>query len=213
MNDSLHDLILRIGSGDPSAFEILFLMMFDRLCNKVLIRFSPTLSREDAEDAVQNAFILIKLHAHSYQGVHSEASAYTWINTIVSREASKLVEAHKRLPLSFDDLDETGGTQQASSAASESSAYAGTLFQDGNHSLEDAVSDSVLLDTIRARAPHWLSPKEIDILLLRFEHGYTFEQIGQVLGKTKPRAKQIVDALLERIRRFTGVSRPLRDGY
>lgn len=213
MNDSLHDLILRIGSGDPSAFDILFLGMFDRLCNKVLGRFSPTLSKEDAEDAVQNAFLRIQLYAHTYCGERSEASAYKWINTIVFREAFKMVEAHKRLPISFEDLDGTGGMEQDRPAASQGNFYASHLLEEGNHALEDRVGDSILLSTIRMEAPNCLSPKEIQILLLRFEQGYTFEQIGREIGKTKVRAKQIVDALLERIRRFTGVRQPVRDGY
>ena len=213
MNDSLHDLILRIGSGDPSAFDLLVSRMFDRLCNKVLGRFSPTLSMEDAEDAVQDAFIIIKLHAQNYHGEHNEASAYKWINTIVLREASKMVEAHKRLPISFDELDGTGGMGQDEAAASERSAYASNPFRDGNHSLEESVGESILLSTIRTEAPNWLSPAEVRILLLRFEYGYTFEEIGHEIGKTKVRAKQIVDASIERIRRFTGANQPVRDGY
>lgn len=213
MNDSLHDLILRIGSGDPSAFDILFLGMFDRLCIKVLGRFSPTLSKEDAEDAVQNAFLRIQLYAHTYTGERSEASAYKWINTIVFREAFKIVEAQKRLPVSFDDLDGTGGSRQDGPAASEGNSYASHLLREGNDSLEDRAGDSILLSTIRTEVSNRLSPQEVQILLLRFEQGCTFEEIGREIGRTKVRAKQIVDALLERIRRFTGVNRPVRDGY
>jgi RNA polymerase sigma factor (sigma-70 family) len=213
MNDSLHELILRIGSGDPSAFDILFLTMFDRLCNKVLGRFSPTLSKEDAEDAVQNAFLRIQLYAHTYSGERNDASAYKWIRTIVFREAFKMVEAHKRLPISFDDLDGTGGMGQTAPAASEKAAYMSHLLVDDNHALEERVGDSILLSTIRTGVQNWLSPKEVHILLLRFEHGYTFEEIGHEIGKTKARAKQIVDALIERIRRFTGANQPVRDGY
>jgi len=40
---------------------------------------------------------------------------------------------------------------------------------------------------------------------LRFSNGYTFEEIGRQIGRTKPRAKQIIDGLIEKIRRITGV--------
>ena len=43
------------------------------------------------------------------------------------------------------------------------------------------------------------------MLKMRFVLDYTFEQIGHVIGKTKVRAKQIIDALIERIRIFVGV--------
>jgi len=212
-NDSLHDLILGIGNGDPSAFDALFSRMCDRLVLKVLGRFSPTLSKEDAEDAVQNAFLRIQLKAHTYDGKRNEASAHKWINTIVFREASKMVEVSKRLPIPFDDPDGTSGSGQDRPAVPERSSYRSTLYREGKRSLEDSAEKTILLAAIRTGAHRWLSPREMEILLMRFEREYTYEEIGHEIGRTKVRAKQIVDALIERIRRFTGVNRSPGDEF
>ena len=50
------------------------------------------------------------------------------------------------------------------------------------------------------------------LLSLRFVFEYTFEQIGHEIGRTKVRAKQIIDALIEKIRRSVGVDLTHIDG-
>lgn len=210
-NDSLHDLILRIENGDPSAFDALFKQMCEPLCNQVLGKYGPTLSKEDAEDAVQIAFIIIKLKAHTYHGEREE-SARAWIRTIVFHEASKMVEANKRLSTSIDDLDGTGIAGQDKYAVPERSSYTSNLYREGNRPLEESVDQAILLSAIRAGAHQWLSTDEMNILSMRFDLEYTFEEIGRKIGKTKVRAKQIIDALIERIRSFAGVNRTPGDG-
>jgi DNA-directed RNA polymerase specialized sigma subunit len=43
------------------------------------------------------------------------------------------------------------------------------------------------------------------MLILRFEDELTFEEIGHEIGRTKPRAKQIIDGLVGKIRKAIGV--------
>ena len=136
-NDSLHNLIIRIGSGDPSAFDHLYEMMREPLCNKILGRYSPTLSREDAEDAVQNAFMTIERSASGYRGKNNEASARKWINTIVFHEASRIMETSKRLFISLDDLGGTGEYTRNNSAVPERSLYKSNLHREGSRPIED----------------------------------------------------------------------------
>lgn len=212
-NDSLHNLLLRLGNGDPSAFDALYVRMREPLCNKILSKYGSTLSMEDAEDAVQNAFIRIKHHASGYNGKYNEASAHKWLNTIVFHEAFKMVEASKRISISLDDdKDGTYDFAQNKDAVPEGSPYKSDLYREGSRSVEDHAERAILLGKVLAGAQQCLTVEEMRLLSMRFSFEYTFEQIGCEIGKTKVRAKQIIDALIERIRKSIGVDLTHFDG-
>ena len=211
-NDSLHNLIIRIGSGDPSAFDHLYEMIREPLCNKILGKYSPTLSREDAEDAVQNAFMTIERSASGYRGKNNEASARKWINTIVFHEASRIMKTSKRLFFSLDDLGGSGKSTRNNSAIPERSLYKSRPHQEGSRPIEDYAEKAILLGKVLAGAQQCLTVDEMKLLSMRFVFEYTFEQIGREIGRTKVRAKQIIDALIEKIRRSVGVDLTHIDG-
>lgn len=211
--DSLHNLILRIGSGDPSAFDSLYLRMREPLRKRILARYGPALSKEDAEDAVQNAFIRIRSHASRYTGKYNEASANKWMNMIVFHEASRMLDVSKRLlDLLDDDPDGTGGFAANSPAVPQRIPHKSDLYQKGKRSVEDDVERAILLGRVLAGAQQCLTADEMRLLSMRYVLEYTFEQIGREIGKTKARAKQIIDALIEKIRRFLGVDLTQLDG-
>lgn len=212
-NDSLHSLILRIGSGDPSAFDALYMKMRDSLCNKILAKYGFILSKEDAEDAVQNAFIRIEHHAPGYYGKYNEASAYKWVNTIVFHEASKMAAAGKRLFDSFDD-DPDGAVSfgKNNHAVPERSSYTSDLYWEDKRSVEDHAERAILLRKVLASAEQCLTVEEMRILAMRYVFEYTFEQIGHEIGKTKARAHQIIGDLIEKVRKSIGVDLTQMDG-
>jgi RNA polymerase sigma factor (sigma-70 family) len=204
-NQGLHELIKMIGNGDLMAFDALYMKMRQPLCKKILWKYGPTLTKEDAEDAVQNTFLKIRQYASSYNGQHNEASAYQWINQIVFSEALKIVNANKRLLNSLDDPNGTQNKSEYASAVPERSRVKGDLYREGQRSVEDRVEMQITLEKIFSSIHQRFTAEEQNMLKMRFVLDYTFEQIGRVIGKTKVRAKQIIDALVERIRVFIGV--------
>ena len=200
-NDSLHELIKMIGNGDPMAFDTLYMTMRQPLCKKILWKYGPTLTKEDAEDAVQNAFLKIRQYASTYNGCHTEASAHQWINQIVFREALKILNANRRLSNSLDDPDGT----EIDDAVPERSHAKGDLYWEGERSVEERIEMKITLEKIFSSIHQRFTAEEQNMLKMRFVLDYTFEQIGRAIGKTKVRAKQIIDALVERIRVFVGV--------
>ena len=204
-NHSLHDLIKMIGNGDPMAFDTLYVTMRQPLCKKILWKYSPTLTEEDAEDAVQNAFLKIRQYASSYKGRHNEASAHQWINQIAVSEALKIIKANKRLLNSLDDSNGAGNKSEYASAVPERSHVKGDLYWEGKRSVEERVEMKITLEKIFSSIHQRFTAEEQNMLKMRFVLDYTFEQIGQAIGRTKVRAKQIIDALVERIRLLIGV--------
>lgn len=204
-NHSLHELIKMIGNGDPIAFDVLYMMMRQPLCNKLLWKYGSTLTMEDAEDAVQNTFLKIRQYASSYRGIHTDASAHQWVNQIVFSEALKMVKANNRLSNSMDDPDGTENKSEYGSAAPERSHVNGDLYREGKRYVEERVEIKITLEKIFSSIHQRFTAEEQNMLKMRFVLDYTFEQIGHVIGKTKVRAKQIIDALIERIRIFVGV--------
>lgn len=197
---SLHDLLKQIGDGDITAFELLHDRMRQRLCNKVTWQYRK-LTQEDAEDIVQNAFVNIALHANQYQGMRDDASAQAWMRQIVFHEASKFMKANKNL-MNMPD-DENGYPADSSRAVPGGSHRGFGSTQEGRRAVEDQVERKILLDGIFSSAKK-LSEKEQNVFNMRFKEERTFDEIGQKIGRTKPRAKQIVDGLTAKIRKALG---------
>lgn len=204
-NCSLHELIKMIGNGDSTAYEALYERMRQPLCKKILWKYGRTLTKEDAEDAVHNAFLKINQYASSYNGHHTEASAHQWINQIVFHESSKILNANKYISYSLDDPDGTGNKFGYNDTVPERSHAKGDIYREGERSLEQHVEMQITLEKVFSSIHQRFTAEEQNMLKMRFVLDYTFEQIGRAIGRTKVRAKQIIDALVERIRIFIGV--------
>ena len=202
-NHSLHDLIRMLGDGDPTAFDALYARMRQPLYNKLMWKYKYSLTKEDAEDIVQNTFIKITLYASRYNGLHTEASARNWMYKIASSEAIKIIKKSKRLLNSIDDHGD-GYQSERNSAVPDGSRNTFGLIQEGRHSVEERAERSISLKEISSSVQH-LTVEERKMLTMRFEDGLTFEEIGHEIGRTKPRAKQIIDGLVGKIRKAIGV--------
>jgi RNA polymerase sigma factor (sigma-70 family) len=203
---SLHELLRRTGNGDTTAFELLYDRMRQPLCDMITWKYR-TLTQEDAEDVVQNAFIKISLHADQYQGIRDEASAKGWMRKIVLREALKVIDMNKRLTDMPDD--ENGYLATGSHAVPDGSRRRYGSTQEGRRSVEEQVERKISLDGVLSSARK-LSAKEQSVLNMRFEEERTFEEIGREIHRTKPRAKQIVDGIVAKIRKSLGGESPRR---
>lgn len=201
---TLHDLIRMIGNGDPSAHEALYMRIRQPVMRQILWKFGSVLTKEDAQDILHNSFIKIVQYAARYNGTHNEASAKSWIYRIAQSEALKMIHAQKRTPNSLDGLHDFENESESSFAAPERSSLLSDLKWEGENSVESRVFESVLTEKVISCVQRF-SVEERHMLVLRFSNGYTFEEIGRQIGRTKPRAKQIIDGLVEKIRRITGV--------
>ena len=207
-SQSLHDLIRLVGSGDPSAYEILYNTMCEPLCNHVQMRYGSILGRQDAEDVIHNVFLKLPKEARSYKGKHNVASAKTWLYTIVRSEAMKMVNAKKRLPASLDE--HTNDDHDGGSGATFHKGK--TLLRDRNWESENSVENRA------ERAGFWeqvfslpqLSVEDRDLLSLRYTYQYTYEELGVHIERTKPRAKQRHDGIIAKIRNALDID-PSRD--
>ena len=92
-----HQLVAAAKSGDIKAFEELV----NRYERKIFrLTMNITRNREDAEDAMQDAFLKSYSHLKSFQG---DSRFYTWLVRIAANEA--LMRLRKRRPNQFS-LDE-----------------------------------------------------------------------------------------------------------
>jgi RNA polymerase sigma-70 factor, ECF subfamily len=92
-----HQLVAAAKSGDVTAFEELV----NRYERKIFrLTMNITRNREDAEDAMQDAFLKSYSHLKTFQG---DSRFYTWLVRIAANEA--LMRLRKRRPNQFS-LDE-----------------------------------------------------------------------------------------------------------
>ncbi len=97
--DSDSDLVARLKRGDDAAFEALVRTHTGRLL-AVARRFLG--NEEDAQDAVQEAFVRAFKAIHGFQ---ERAQLHTWLHRIVVNAAlTKLRERRRRPTESIDDL-------------------------------------------------------------------------------------------------------------
>jgi RNA polymerase sigma factor (sigma-70 family) len=205
-NHSLHNLIRMMGNGDPTAFNTLYTMMRQPLCNKLLWKYRSSLTKEDVEDIVQNTFVKVQLYASRYNGLHNDASAKNWMYKIANSEALKIINMNKRLSNTIDDHGD-GYHSERNSAVPESNRHSSGSIQEGRHSVEEQVERSLTLKEVDTYVKN-LPPQEQWMLARRFDDQCTFEQIGDEIGRTKPRAKQIIDGLVGKIRKSMGLDFP-----
>jgi RNA polymerase sigma-70 factor (ECF subfamily) len=95
--DDEHQLVAAAKSGDVTAFEEL-VSRYERKIFRLTMNI--TRNREDAEDAMQDAFLKSYSHLKSFQG---DSRFYTWLVRIAANEA--LMRLRKRRPNQFS-LDE-----------------------------------------------------------------------------------------------------------
>jgi RNA polymerase sigma factor (sigma-70 family) len=191
-----------LGDGDPSAFAALYMEMRQSLVDHILWQYSPTLSEVDAEDIIHNTFLVIHQHASRFRGAHNNASARSWMYKIARSEAMKMIKVMKRTD-SLDGLCELDGRSENGPAVPERS-----LLSDLNWKGEDSAENRAMNKTILEKAVSSIRkfPVEDQALLgMRFVEECTFDQIGQHIGRTKPRAKQRHDGLIAKLRKALGV--------
>jgi RNA polymerase sigma-70 factor (ECF subfamily) len=98
-----HQLVAAAKSGDVTAFEEL-VSRYERKIFRLTMNI--TRNREDAEDAMQDAFLKSYSHLKSFQG---DSRFYTWLVRIAANEA--LMRLRKRRPNQFSLDEPIGGDE------------------------------------------------------------------------------------------------------
>jgi len=189
----LHDLLHRIGNGDPLALEDLESEIRQPLGRYLNNRFSPNLTEDDFEDIIQFTLIQIWRYAPNYRGQHNDASAWRLIYNIAKHRSLRILESQENGLVSLDDERRGNGRNKKHSKA------------EGLYISSDDTEDTALKNLIWQEVGQLidtLPDHEKAVFLLRMEQGLTMDQIGMKVERSKPRVKQILDSILSKIRAF-----------
>jgi len=101
VDDADAALVSSLRAGDPRAFEVLVKRHQGRLFKTAL---NITNNREDAEDAVQNAFLNAFKHLDDFRG---DSRLVTWLTRITINQALMAMRTKPRKTTSLDESRET----------------------------------------------------------------------------------------------------------
>lgn len=94
------ELVEKVKSGDKAAFSQLYESIY---ADTYRLAYSFTKSKEDAQDAVQNAFVILYKKIETLKNTNSFKS---WFNTIVVNEALRINKKKKSYALNFTDVND-----------------------------------------------------------------------------------------------------------
>ncbi len=147
---------------DIKLFDELVFRYKDRILNFV---FTQTRNFEEAEDLTQESFVKLYKYKDKYK---DEAKFSTWFYTIVINTVRNHYDKNKNFdPLSFEDLEE-------SDLQTETLIYE----SDENETDDDHLRRSECLQKAFTR----LDPIFKEAILLRYQEGYEYEKIAEILG-------------------------------
>ena len=165
-----HLLVAAAKGGDRAAFEELV----NRYERKIFrLTMNITRNREDAEDAMQDAFLKSYTHLQSFQG---DSRFYTWLVRIAANEA--LMRLRKRRPNQFsldepiEGKDDVMPREIEDWGPSPEQRYAQTEMQE------------ILNEVIEKLEPHFRT-----VFVLRDVGELSTEETAQALGISVPAVK------------------------
>ena len=160
-------------NGEESAFPALLSRYLKPVYN---FAYRMTASKADAQDIAQETFFKAWRNLKKYR---REKNFKTWLFAIARNTAIDYLR--KRKDFTFSDLSARSG-----------SGFGGE-GEEGDNNFEDTLADlGPLPDEIIARAEDQknmeeliskLSPAYREMLLLRYDSQFTFDEIGKILGK------------------------------
>jgi RNA polymerase sigma factor (sigma-70 family) len=197
----LHILIRKCAGGDQQAQTDLYLCVSQRLIQYVLNRYGNRLIEEDAWDIMQHTVLQMYIHAGHFEGVHDKASAWNWAYSIARNQALKRIKSYSRMVPILETVQENPDQEKLEDEDA--------LFKDSNLKNNSPCLDHELeLQVINRLA--WqaacecykeLSPREREILDLRFVNDSTLEEIAQIYHIQKPRVHQLLVAIFIKMRK------------
>lgn len=189
----LHDLLHRIGNGDPLALEELDSAIRQPLMRYLVNQFSPKLSNDDIEDIIQFTLIQIWRYAPDYRGLHNDASARRLIFKIAKHRSWRILKFQRNGLVSLDDEGKSSGKSEHHSKTKRQYA--------SSDNTEDLALKNLVWREVGSLI-ETLSDQEKTVFRLRMEQGFTMDEIGMKVKRSKPRVKQILDSILLKIRTY-----------
>ena len=164
MHQSDEELVALYLAGDESAYNELVERHLKTVYSFV-VRFVG--NAQDAEDIVQETFVKAWKHAKRYR---SEASSFkTWVMRIARNSA--IDHLRKRKALTFSQFDTPEGVNILAETLADAAPLPEELFM--------KKEDSEHLSEALQKLPAGIR----DILLLHYDSGLTFLEIGELLGE------------------------------
>lgn len=167
----VRELLIRLRGGDRVAFGTLYEALFDSLWRLALLLVR---SPETAEEIVQDVFLALWVRRESID-VGSDIRVY--LNEAVRHQAYHVLR-HRRVVTATEDAVE----QQTLDAPAVSQPF---VAPDGAAETEEFYA-------AYHRILSTLTDRDAVALRLRWEEGFTFEQIGQVLGLSAMGARKLI---------------------
>ncbi len=165
-----HLLVAAAKGGDASAFEELV----NRYERKIFrLTMNITRSREDAEDAMQDAFMKAYSHLDRFQ---EESRFYTWLVRIAANEA--LMRLRKRRPNQVS-LDEPIETDED---------FVPLQIEDWGPSPEQRFAQTEMRDILRGVVEE-LAPDFRTVFVLRDVEGLSTEETAEAVGISEAAVK------------------------
>jgi len=160
-----HELLRRTVEGDRDAFEAFVLRHYD-----AALRYVESLAsnRQDAEDALQDAFLAVWRSADGFRG---EGSARAWLFTIARNALRRARRLRVGEPAAFEPIEDLGVRAGWGNARNRPSL--------------DALADRQLAERCLQR----LSSEDREILLLRDVEGFSRAEVARLLDLTLPAMK------------------------
>lgn len=189
----LHDLLHRIGNGDPLALEELDSAIRQPLIRYLVNQFSPKLSNDDIEDIIQFTLIQIWRYASDYRGLHNDASARRLIFKIAKHRSWRILKSQRSGLVSLDDEGKNKGKSEHHSKTKRQYA--------SSDNTEDLALKNLIWREVGSLI-ETLSDQEKAVFHLRMEQGLTMDEIGMKVERSKPRVKQILDSIMLKIRAY-----------
>ena len=162
------EIITKYLDGEDDALNLLIQRYIKSIYNFV---YRYTKNSQDAEDITQDVFILVWKHMKKFDG---QKSFRAWIFTIARNSSLNWIK--KKKPVLFSQLQ---------ALSSEDEVFSDCTFDIAD---ESVISIEEAMDTlIRNRhvkdAMETLSPQYQNILSMRIDDGFTFQEIADVLDQ------------------------------
>jgi RNA polymerase sigma-70 factor (ECF subfamily) len=163
-------LVAAAKSGDLDAFDQL-VSRYERKIFRLALRI--TQNREDAEDAMQEAFLKAYEHLNAFQG---DSRFYTWLVRIAVNQA--LMKLRKRRPnqISLDEPAETEDSELFKEIADWGPSPEQRFAQTELHEILDSAISG-------------LEPDYRNVFILRDVEGIPTEETAQLVGISVPAVK------------------------
>lgn len=179
------ELIALFQDGNPVAFDVIVGKFKNPLMN-FIYRF--TSNSAESEDIVQETFVKVFVHKHSYKPI---AKFSTWIYTIAANLAKTQLRRNARIKF-FSSLPKKYDGEEIE-------------FEDKNYNL-DSITDGVMMDEIIQKALDRIPLKYREAVVLRDIQDLPYEEIATITGTNIGTVKSRIYRGRDFLRKYLKVS-------